>query len=435
MGLLYFIDDYSDIMIVGSAMRPVTDRFRVSREKLAFLVDATSAPVAGLAIVSSWIAFEAGLFGVESQKLGLGLNGYSMFLDALRFRFYCILMLIFVFMHILVGRDFGPMEAAELRAQREGPPDDADRLGDDESEYQPTDRYEPPSRAIVALIPLGGLLTFHIAGLWWNGGGLALLREGHALLSWTYWREVISQANSLVILDLAALFSLALAFVCARLFAALPFRIVGRCLRLAVKRSALPFFILILAWSLKNSCDNLGTDEFLGAILAGKLSPAWYPALVFLVACLTSFATGTSWGAMSILIPTAVPIAYSLDGNSYGPTTMITLGAVLDGSIFGDHCSPISDTTIMSSVSSSCDLIQHVRTQLPYSLLVASLAIVCGYIPCARGVPWGWSFSGALLLMIGFFLILMRRKKGMTAAQHSESQPGQAHQCRKRGGG
>jgi len=163
----------------------------------------------------------------------------------------------------------------------------------------------------------------------------------------------------------------------------------------------IPFVILILAWSLKNCCDSLKTGEFLTTILAGRVPPHWFPPAVFLVASVTSFATGTSYGTMAILIPTAIPVAFALDGNTYGLTTMISLGAVLDGAIFGDHCSPISDTTIMSSIASSCDLIDHVRTQLPYSLFVAGLALLFAYLPSA---------SLAILVMVCFFVALSRKQ-------------------------
>ncbi|MCK4629790.1 MAG: hypothetical protein KAT56_12355, partial [Sedimentisphaerales bacterium] len=137
----------------------------------------------------------------------------------------------------------------------------------------------------------------------------------------------------------------------------------------------------------------------------------WFPAIVFIVASLTSFATGTSWGTMAILIPTAVPVAYVLEGSSYGIITMITMGAVLDGAIFGDHCSPISDTTIISSLSSSCDLLQHVRTQLPYSLIVAAFALICGYIPSSFGLGRGWNITLTVVIMGTFFIVLARRKR------------------------
>jgi len=161
------------------------------------------------------------------------------------------------------------------------------------------------------------------------------------------------------------------------------------CFKRGAGRALLPFAILVLAWSLKNCCDKLETGEFLTATLAGRVSPQMFPPILFLVACLTSFATGTSYGTMAILLPTGIPVAFALDGNTYGLTTMISVGAVLDGAIFGDHCSPISDTTIMSSVSSSCDLMEHVRTQLPYGLLVAGLALLFAYLPSSLGLAPG----------------------------------------------
>jgi len=160
---------------------------------------------------------------------------------------------------------------------------------------------------------------------------------------------------------------------------------------------------------------GIRTGPFLVAVLGEVLSPLWFPALLFLVAGLTAFATGTSWGTMAILIPTAIPIAFHLDGDTYGLTTMICLGAVLDGAILGDHCSPISDTTIMSSISSSCDHVHHVRTQLPYSVTVGALAMFCGYIPAALGVAsWiGILFSSAAMVL--FFYIIRRRRKASEA--------------------
>jgi len=410
MGILCFIDDYANAIIVGSMMQPITDRFRVSREKLAFLVDATSAPISGLAVISTWIAYEVGLFTDMAQKLGIEKSGYSMFFDALSFRFYCLLMIAFVFLHILTGRDFGPMKTAEQLAKRKD--------HTEEGETAPSkDVVAPPvndgrGRAINALLPLGGLILFHIIGLWIDGNGLAKLTEGGSLLSWVYWREVISNArNSHLILLYAAVFGMTLALLCGRIFGSLRFSVVCICFGRGIKRAMMPFAILILAWSLKNCCDTLKTGEFLTTILAGRISPHWFPPILFLVASVTSFATGTSWGTMAILIPTAIPIAFALDGETYGLTTMISLGAVLDGAIFGDHCSPISDTTIISSTASSCELIQHVRTQLPYSLFVAGLALVFAYLPSALGLAPGWSFLMATIIMLSFFVAMARPKK------------------------
>ena len=180
------------------------------------------------------------------------------------------------------------------------------------------------------------------------------------------------------------------------------------------KKCLLPCLILIAAWSLKNCCSSLNTDRFLTNLLSDNVPPLIFPAIVYLVASATSFATGTSLGTMAIIIPTAVPIAFALDGHTYGLTTVITLGAVLDGAIFGDHCSPISDTTIISSIASRCDHIQHVRTQMPYSLFVAILALFCGYIPAALGLPPLLSFTIAITTMVIVFLALPRLTKKNT---------------------
>ncbi len=418
MGILCFIDDYTNAIIVGSMMQPITDRFRVSRQKLAFLVDATSAPIAGLAVVSTWIAYEVGLLGQVGDKLGIGKSGYAMFFDALSFRFYCWLMIAFVFSHIVTGRDFGPMKAAEESART--------RDGEDSA---------PPAsgeagHAVNALVPLAGLILFHVTGLWVDGGGPAKLAEGGSLLSLIYWRDVISAAeHTHLILDGAALFGLALALLFSQVFGSLRMSVILSCFKRGARRAMLPFAILILAWSLKNCCDRLETGQFLTTILADRVSPHLFPPILFFVASVTSFATGTSYGTMAILLPTAIPIAFALDGQAYGLTTVISVGAVLDGAIFGDHCSPISDTTIMSSISSSCDLIEHVRTQLPYSLLVAALALFFAYLPSALGLTPAWGFVLALFAMLCFLAgpavprwfrrVLISRKRHTDCLQES----------------
>jgi Na+/H+ antiporter NhaC len=411
MGVLCFIDDYANAIIVGSMMQPITDRFRVSRQKLAFIVDATSAPVSGLAVVSTWIAYEVGLFADVGHQLGIQKTGYSMFFDALSFRFYCLLMLVFVFVHIIAKRDFGPMKTAEkLAAAGEPAPEQQQEQDVAALDVDAKAALEPirlSGRALNALVPLGGLILFHITGLWIDGNGPAKLKEGGSMLSWIYWREVISNAeHSHLILFSAAIFGMTLALFCGTISGSLRFQAVRRGFWRGIKRAIMPSFILILAWSLKNCCDTLGTGDFLTRILADRIPPHLFPAILFVVASMTSFATGTSWGTMAILIPTAIPIAFALDGQSYGLITMISLGAVLDGAIFGDHCSPISDTTIISSTASSCELMAHVRTQLPYSLSVAAVALFFGYIPTALGLTPAISFILAIFAILGLFICL-----------------------------
>lgn len=406
MGVLCFIDDYASSIIVGSMMQPITDRFRVSRAKLAFLVDATSAPVSGLAIISTWIIYETSLFAGVSEQLGLGRSGYAMFFDALSFRFYCLLMLGFMYAHILMGRDFGPMRKAEEQARKVPPQDD------DVKAATTSDR---PGKAITALLPLAGLILFHLTGLWIDGGGPAKFAGIGSLLSPTYWQAVIGAAkHSQQILVCAALFGTATAILCGGLTGSLRASVVPGCIYRGVRRAILPCVILILAWSLKNCCEALGTGQFLAGLLADRLPPYCFPPLVFAVGCVISFATGTSYGTMAILIPTAIPIAYALDGNTYGLTTVISLGAVLDGAIFGDHCSPISDTTILSATASSCDLILHTRTQLPYSLFVAAVALLCAYTPSALGLASRWSLALSTLVILATLLTLGRKTSPAT---------------------
>ncbi|MCZ6678656.1 MAG: Na+/H+ antiporter NhaC family protein, partial [Candidatus Poribacteria bacterium] len=397
MGLAIFIDDYANSMIVGSAMRPATDGQRISREKLAFLVDATSAPVAGLAVVSTWIGYEVGLFGDVANSLGIQKDGYSMFFDALNFRFYCIMMIVFMLVNVISGRDYGAMRKAEDRARKTGAVIAADASPMASKVFSV---LRPVPSAVIlarsAIIPIATLFGLMLGGFWIDGGGSGFI------LSMSAWRDALSNADNIKILAIASGSGFLVSIACAKLFSKTRFSEIGQAVFSGIKGSLLPTVILILAWGLKGVCDRLSTGDFLGATMSGVVSPVWFPALLFIVTSLTSFATGTSWGTMAILIPTAIPIAFSLDGGVYGLTTMICLGAVLDGSIFGDHCSPISDTTIISSISSSCDPIHHVRTQLPYSLTVAGLALICGYLPAAVGMPSfvGIGLSAALIVLL-----------------------------------
>lgn len=401
MGFAVFIDDYANTMIVGSAMRPATDQRRISREKLAFLVDSTTAPIAGLAVVSTWIGYEVGLFNEVANSLGIQKDGYSMFFDALGFRFYCLMTIIFVLVNAISGIDFGAMRKAEIRVRETGAV-----IGEDAKlmSSRAFTTLKSISSANVhplsAVIPIGTLLGVMLIGFWIDGGGKGFV------LSPSAWREALSNANNLKILAIASGSGFLLSLCCAKLLSRISFSEIGSAVISGLKGSLLPTAVLVLAWSLKAVCDQLSTGDFLAATVEGVVSAIWFPALLFIVASLTSFATGTSWGTMAILIPTAIPIAYSLDGGAYGLTTAISLGAVLDGSIFGDHCSPISDTTIMSSIASECDPIHHVRTQLPYSLTVAGLALACGYIPAALGISSfiGIGTAGVLIVLL-FYVV------------------------------
>ena len=407
MGILIFIGDYSNAMLVGPTMRPLTDHHRVSREKLAFLVDSTSAPIAGLAFVSTWIGYEVGLFEDIGETLGLGLDGYSMFFDALSFRFYCVLTIIFVIVNALSGRDYGAMHQAETRARQTGDiaAPDAQALGHTASFTSLPNAVVQPFSAVLPLLTLFGLL---LGGFWIDGNGTG------SILSLTSWRNALSEANNVMVLACAAASAVVVAIICARLLSKLRFSEIAPVVWNGIKGSLTPLCILLLAWGLKASCDRLETGQFLSTMLSDVVSPLWFPVFVFVCASVTSFATGTSWGTMAILIPTAIPVAFSLDGDSYGLTTIICLGAVLDGAIFGDHCSPLSDTTILSSIASSCDPLHHVRTQLPYSLTVACIALFCGYLPAALGISSAIGIAGGTVLIVLLFFGVARKPKFAT---------------------
>lgn len=401
MGTLIFIGDYSNAMLVGPTMRPITDRYKVSREKLAYIVDSTSAPIAGLAFVSTWIGYEVGLFNAVAENIGLTSDGYSMFFDALPFRFYCILTIFFVIVNSVSGRDYGLMRSAQRRARNLGEvsASDAKVMGGITANIE---TEQSKTQLFSAIIPLTLLFTLILGGLWVDGNGTG------SVFSLTSWRNALSEANNVKVLASAAITSFIAAIICGFLFSRMTFSEISRAVKEGLSGTLLPICIILCAWGIKASCDRLFTGQFIASLLSDVVSPLWFPALVFVVASLTSFATGTSWGTMAILIPTAVPVAFLLDNSTYGITTIICLGAVLDGAIFGDHCSPISDTTILSAIVSSCDPMHHVRTQMPYALTVAVIALMFGYLPAALSLP---SWIGILIgmgVIVLLYIILSR---------------------------
>ncbi len=418
MGTLIFVGDYSNAMLVGPTMRPITDQNNVSREKLAYIVDSTSAPIAGLAFVSTWIGYEVGLFDGISKTLGLGTDGYEMFFDALAFRFYCILTIIFVIINAISGRDYGAMRTAQKRARETGQvaAPDAKVM---ENITADNDTEKTKGQIFSALIPLALLFGLILGGLWVDGnragGSIFALSTWQVvfskpIFSLNAWRDALSNANNVMVLAAASTTAFIAAIICGKLFSKMPFSDIGKAVWKGLSGTLMPIGIILCAWGLKASCDKLMTGQFIAAMLSDVVSPLWFPALVFFIASLISFSTGTSWGTMGILIPTAIPVAFALDNGSYGITTIICLGAVLDGAIFGDHCSPISDTTILSAIVSSCDPMHHVRTQLPYALTVACIALMCGYLPAALGLPsWIGITIGVGIIGLLFYVLYRLR--------------------------
>lgn len=425
MGLVLFFDDCANTLVVGSAARPITDAARVSREKLAYLVDSTAAPVAGVALISTWIGFEVGLFQTTADSLGMHVSGFEIFWEALPLRFYCLFTLFFVLAGILLRRDYGPMLAAERRAALTGV---VRRASGTEPDEFLRDGGPPPDLTpawTVAVLPiltvlfgvLGGILAL---GHTTRGVRLALADGLYTTGSFDHLRDCFTQAAKEELQGWAmlgaGLAGSAVALLVARRQRrglppgsdALSWKDLGRAYFGGMRAIVGAIGILICAWGIQAACDALGTSVTLTASLAGAVDPMILPLLIFLTSAAIAFATGTSWGTMGILIPAVLPLAYALGGQSNPLILYLAAGAVLDGAIFGDHCSPISDTTVMSSLSSGCNHLDHIRTQLPYALTVMLAAAIFGYLGRAWGAPLVVCYGLAGITLIGVLLIVGR---------------------------
>ena len=409
LGLLVFFDDYTNTIICGATMRPLTDRFKISREKLSYLVDSTAAPVAGLMIVSTWIAFEVSTFSNQLPAAGLlSSDGYSVFIETLPYRFYCLFTIFFVGLIVFTGRDFGPMLKAEVRARTKGQllrPGGQPMVSEEGTALEAAPGVTPAAwRALVPLLVFlgvtiyvimqtGGAFDGSIEGLWSVQGLKDML--GNAATSKALFQ------GSLIGLILASAVSLT-----AGLTDEIP-----KAAWTTLRSMGVAIVILYLAWMVAAVCSDLGTASYLTALLGDSLPPFLLPTVLFLLAGLVSFATGTSWGTMGILLPLVVGLSFTIgEGSDIGGYLMMvmSIGAVLEGSIFGDHCSPISDTTVLSSVACAADHVDHVRTQAPYAAVTMGMGLVIGYLPCAAfgmspyiGLVLGMVFLTGIVLVFG----------------------------------
>jgi len=368
LGWIIFFDGIANSMLVGKVMRPITDRAGISREKLSFIVDSTSSPIAGVALISTWIAYEMsvirdGLVNLANPALIESVSPYQLLVQSLPYRFYNYFILLIVLAVIWLGRDFGPMLGAERR------------FVNPEPEPQSSGGPGRFSRSLLGLVPLAALILSVFGGLFIRGGGL------ERPLSWESLITAFGTADAAKVFVESTAFTAILT-----LLMSAAWRPVGDSRSViavffeGMMHMFLPVLILVFAWVLNGVIKELGTSAYLVSFLDKTLSPALLPALVFLVSAIVSFSTGTSWGTMAIVMPLVVPVAATLaDFQFESPMFIATIGAVLAGAVFGDHCSPISDTTIISSLSSDCDHIEHVRTQLPYALAAALIALFVGY--------------------------------------------------------
>lgn len=389
MGVAIFFDDYANTLLVGQTMRPVTDKQKISREKLAYLVDSTAAPIASIALISTWIGYEMTLIQDSFTELGIGDNVYVVFLESILHRYYAILTLAFVFAIAYFHRDFGPMLKAERRAL----------TGKLSAGKEPEGLEEPEATwgrsAWDAVFPVAVVLFGTIGGLVYTGFSKlgAFPKDG------SNWVQNVGTLISEGDPFKALLWAAAGGGIVAALISKIRYKIslekITDVYMKGVTHMVASCVVLILAWSIGSVCEHLGTGQFLVELCRDILSPRILPMVTFLLSAAVAFSTGTSWGTMAIVMPLAVRLAHQLPleaamATDISHTILIsTIAGVLAGSTFGDHCSPISDTTIMSSMASGCNHVDHVRTQIPYAATTAFFSIVLGCWPAAYGVnPW-----------------------------------------------
>jgi len=373
-GMIVFFDDYANCLIVGSAMRPVADRLRISREKLAYLVDSTAAPMATIALVSTWVGYEVGLMDAAFRDNGYTINAYAFFVEGLPYRFYPLLALAFGFWISFTGRDFGPMRAAEAASL--------------EREPAPVTEAPPPWKSLLAIVPIAALVIVT---------GISLYMQGTAALDAPApLFEIVGAADGYDAMLHGSAASTLLAVILAGATRAMPIKDISPTLVHGMTALFEALVVLYLAWALGASISDLQAADFLLAAMGDSL-PGWsLPTVTFLLAAVIAFATGTSFGTMAVLMPLALPMALNIEGEA-GMIALGTSASVLSGAVWGDHCSPISDTTVLSSTGAGCDHTAHVKTQIPYAVAAGLVSVLFGTLPAGFGAPpWLLLPMGAL---------------------------------------
>ncbi len=383
LGVLIFVDDYFNCLTVGSVMRPITDGHRVSRAKLSYLIDATAAPVCMIAPVSSWAAAVSGV----AADLDTDISGIELFVKAIPYNFYSLLTFVFVIGLTVMKFDYGPMKIHEMNAQLNGD------LGALETESQEEENSR--GRVIDLVLPVVVLIIFCVVGMIYVGGFFGTDAWGGTDYAGDFI-GAFGNTDAFVSLPWGALIALIITIIYMVARRVMTFKEAMACVPKGFIAMVPPITILTMAVSLKTMTSLLGADVFVHDVMEGAAQGlyAMLPAVIFLVACLLAFASGTSWGTFGILIPIVVAI---FDPSS----TLLTIGisACLAGAVCGDHCSPISDTTIMASAGAQCDHVNHVSTQLPYAITVAAVSFVSFVIA-------GFVQNAVICLIIGAVLMI-----------------------------
>lgn len=394
MGFVVFFDDYANTMVVGNTMRPLTDKLRISRAKLAYLVDATAAPVATIALVSTWIGAMVGFIADAEEKMpNFNEAAYSVFINSLPYNFYAFFTILFVILIAWSGRDFATMLKARVNLYKAKHNPELDTYNLWKDKIKDDEETKKVSHWTNAAIPIATLVIGTIAGLFVTGEGSSV-------------QSIIETADSYKALLWGGLISVAVAIVMtlSRKLLEVDEMLEGMLEGMHTMFDGL--LILVLAWALSAITVELGTADYLMSVFGDTLNAYWLPAIVLLLSALTAFATGSSWGTMGILMPLVVPLAWEI-GNNTGLPFEVTheiiyacVSSVLAGSVWGDHCSPISDTTILSSIATQCDHVEHVNTQLPYAMIVGTISVASMIAMLVMGIPWWIIYPAGVALIV-----------------------------------
>ncbi len=425
-GMVVFFDDYANTMIVGPTMRSVFDRVKLSRAKLAYIIDSTAAPVASLALIGTWVGFEIGAISQGLDKINAapageyaflaGQTGMTVFIHSLGYRFYPILALVLVFFVALTGRDFGPMRKSEAKALADL--DDPISSGDGKEE----ETAKPNAwLAVLPVLCLVGVTLYMLWHIGWHNPDTISIVAGDKQINGKQWADlswynqagtVISNSDAYIPIFYAAFAAAALALILSSIARACSLRDAADAGLEGMARMFPAIVILVLAWALSAVVQGLQLGDFVADQLkTADFDPLWMPLLVFLSAAGISFATGTSWGTMGILCPVTVEVTAKLvtgmDHAVASPIFFAAVGSVLAGAIFGDHCSPISDTTVLSSTASGCRHEEHVWTQMPYALAAALVSMGIADVMCSQyKQPWYYALgAGAAALLLVVFIV------------------------------
>ncbi|MCF7935307.1 MAG: Na+/H+ antiporter NhaC family protein [Synergistales bacterium] len=411
-GFIIFFEDYVNTLVVGTTMTPITARYNISKEKLSYIVDSTAAPIACIAGISSWIAYMVGQIGNQFSALEIDSSPYVAYLSSIPYIFYNILALILMTFCILTLRDFGPMLKAERRARRTGKiiRDDAEPLINVESDdLIPAEKT--PRRLVNFVIPIisliGLIFTMLIVTGGWPGVGV---------------REAIGAGSSSKALVWGAFGSVFITLVFYRAQGVTTWKYLFRGYMEGMRSIFFGTLILIFAWGIGSSIKAVGAPQFIVGIAGDTLAPMWIPFITFIMGAAISFSAGTSYGTMAVLMPIVVPLAYTVSQNAgVDPMQAIipTIGAVFGGAVWGDHCSPISDTTVMSSMFTGSDHMDHVNSQAPYALVSAAGALA-GYAGVALGLPVLVDLLIGIAVALGIFWIISSKvDDGTTTAEQA----------------